>query len=57
MGGSGDGKTTLFKLLQEFYVPDGGNIYYFGVDRRNMDIKDIRKMIAYVPQDCFLFDE
>lgn len=56
VGLSGCGKSTLFKLLQEFYEPHEGDILYFGVSRKEISKDDIRKMIAYVPQDCNLFE-
>ena len=55
-GPSGCGKSTLFKLIQGFYDPAGGHIAYFGVDGRELSRKDIRKLLAYVPQECTLFE-
>lgn len=56
IGGSGEGKTTILQLLQHFYVPDCGQIIFFGEDMRDLSVKVVRQLIAYVPQDCTLFD-
>jgi len=54
-GPSGGGKTTIFKLLLNLYPPKEGNIAIGGKPISNQNIKDIRKKIAYVPQDAYLF--
>ncbi|GAB4199381.1 MAG: ABC transporter ATP-binding protein [Bacteroidia bacterium] len=59
-GKVGSGKSTIFQLLLRFYDADEGNIYIDNKD--NKDIKEhnlyvIRKNIAYVPQDAFLFND
>ncbi len=56
VGGSGGGKSTLIKLLLEFYNPSSGKILFFGTDSRSISIQDIRNLAAYVPQDCTVFD-
>ncbi len=40
VGGSGSGKTVLMNTLLGLKEPDGGNVYYFGHDRRDMSFKD-----------------
>ncbi|MGF0524690.1 ATP-binding cassette domain-containing protein, partial [Agrobacterium pusense] len=55
LGKSGCGKSTLLKLLMRFYETDGGNIRY-GVDNVNaINTESLRKHIAYVTQETFLF--
>lgn len=54
-GPSGGGKSTIFKLLLNFYPPKNGNIIIGGKSISEQTIKDIRKNIAYVPQDAYLF--
>ncbi len=54
-GPSGGGKSTIFKLLLNLYPPNEGNIAISGSSIANQTIKDIRKNIAYVPQDAYLF--
>ena len=55
VGPSGSGKTTLMKLLVGLYRPQGGNIYYNGLDENNIDFNDLRNQIGFVTQDTQLF--
>lgn len=55
VGASGGGKSTLIKLLMRFYNADGGEIFIDGKPIANRSLKALRKMIAYVPQDSYLF--
>ncbi|WP_239615324.1 ABC transporter ATP-binding protein [Cohnella mopanensis] len=55
MGGSGNGKSTLCKLLLGFYRPDSGSIRLLGDDFSQCSLTDWRSRIAYVPQEPFLF--
>ncbi|WP_386682947.1 ABC transporter transmembrane domain-containing protein [Loktanella sp. R86503] len=57
VGPSGAGKTTIIQLLQRFYDPSEGAIRLDGVDLRDMDRADFRKMIALVPQDPVVFGD
>ncbi|WIV11759.1 ABC transporter ATP-binding protein [Proteiniborus sp. MB09-C3] len=54
-GPSGGGKSTIFKLLLNFYPSNEGNITINGKFISNQKIRDIRSNIAYVPQDAYLF--
>lgn len=57
LGKSGCGKSTLLKLLMRFYETGGGNIRY-GVDNVNaINTESLRKHIAYVTQETFLFHD
>jgi len=55
VGLSGSGKTTIFKLLQRFYSPQEGEIYIFGRPISEYTLEEIRSLIAYVPQESYLF--
>lgn len=55
VGYSGSGKTTLTKLLLRFMDVRKGSILIGGVDLREAKQKDIRDVIAYVPQEPLLF--
>ena len=55
-GASGCGKTTLSKLLLGLYPLNGGTIKVNGKDFRNCCLEDLRKQIAYVPQEPYLFN-
>lgn len=54
VGGSGGGKSTVVKLMEGFCQPTGGEIAYFG--RTGLSLSTVRKLFAYVPQECTLFD-
>ncbi|HSJ71698.1 MAG TPA: ABC transporter ATP-binding protein [Acidimicrobiia bacterium] len=55
VGSTGSGKTTLVKLLLRFYDCDEGSITLDGIDLRDMAQSDLRKAMALVSQDVFLF--
>jgi subfamily B ATP-binding cassette protein MsbA len=57
VGGSGSGKTTLINLIPRFYDPTGGRILIDGVDLRDVTMTSLRRQIAMVTQDTFLFDD
>lgn len=56
VGQSGAGKTTIANLLMRFWDVDSGRILISGTDIRDLPIEDLRRMIAYVPQDIHLFN-
>ncbi len=51
LGRNGSGKTTLMKLLLSLYEPTEGRIDVSGFDIRQVTPVDLRKNIAYMPQD------
>jgi len=55
VGYTGSGKTTIIKLLLRLYDVQKGSIKLDGVDIRNIDKQYLRKHIATVSQDAFLF--
>ncbi len=55
VGISGAGKSTLTKLLLRFNDVDSGQVLINGVDIREMLQTDLRKHLAYVPQEPLLF--
>lgn len=55
-GPSGCGKSTLSKLLLSLYPIKGGNISIGGRSYYDLSNEEIRKMIAYVPQEPYLFN-
>ncbi len=54
-GASGCGKTTLSKLLLGLYPLGDGDIRVNGRSMRESDLTDLRRQIAYVPQEPYLF--
>ena len=55
VGRSGAGKSTLAHLIPRFYDPRAGSVLIDERDIRNVKIKSLRKQIAIVSQDPFLF--
>lgn len=55
VGPVGSGKSTLANLLLRFYDPPPGTIRYDGRDLADISLGDLRRSIAYVPQESFLF--
>ncbi len=54
-GTTGAGKTTLIKLLLRLYDVTGGSITIDGTDLRSMNLQQLRRHIALVSQDVYLF--
>ncbi|CAG0986898.1 putative ABC transporter ATP-binding protein [Myxococcaceae bacterium] len=55
VGATGAGKTSVIKLLNRFYDPDRGRVLLDGVDLREMPQQELRRRVALVQQDVFLF--
>ncbi len=55
VGPSGAGKTTLFTLLQRFQDPQHGEITFDRENIANLDLEELRRNIATVPQDPTIF--
>jgi ATP-binding cassette subfamily B protein len=55
VGPSGGGKSTVFNLLLRFYEPRRGSIEIDGQDITSVSRHSLRRQIAYVGQDVFLF--
>jgi ABC-type multidrug transport system fused ATPase/permease subunit len=56
VGPSGSGKTTLAHLLVRFWDPNHGRITMDCHDLRNYHLNELRRCIALVAQDTYLFD-
>ncbi len=56
-GPSGSGKSTLLDATLGLLPPDKGQIYIDDVSLETLDIQKWRRMIGYVPQENFLFNE
>jgi|HigsolmetaAR202D_1030399.scaffolds.fasta_scaffold00023_55 ABC-type multidrug transport system, ATPase and permease components len=55
VGATGVGKSTLVSLLGRVRDPDQGRVLIDGVDVRELPLDTLRRSIAYVPQETFLF--
>jgi ABC-type multidrug transport system fused ATPase/permease subunit len=56
VGQTGSGKTSLARLLSRFFDPSEGEIRLGGVDLKNVPMSALRRRLAVVPQEGFLFD-
>ena len=56
-GPIGSGKTCFVNLILRLYEPQQGIITIDGQDIKNIAAEALRKNIAYVPQDTFLFSD
>ena len=55
VGPSGAGKSTIASLLLKFYEPTSGNILFDDKNATSFPLTQLRKQMAFVPQDVILF--
>ena len=56
VGRSGAGKTTCANLVMRFWDPVEGHVRLSGHDLRDFELEDLRRQIALVSQDTYLFN-
>jgi len=56
VGHTGAGKTTIINLIARFYNYDTGEILLDGIDIKKIKRSSLRKQMAFVLQDAFLFN-
>jgi ATP-binding cassette subfamily B protein len=56
VGTTGAGKTTIAKLMSRLYDPTSGRVSLDGVDLRDISDVDLRRSVAMVTQESFMFD-
>lgn len=56
VGRSGCGKTTLVKLLMDYYSRFEGDITYDGIPITELDVEKLREMISGIHQNVYMFD-
>jgi len=57
IGPTGSGKSTLLALLPRLFNPPRGSVFIDGVDVLDLPLPVLRRQIAMVPQDPFLFSD
>lgn len=57
MGRTASGKSTIAELLVRMYDIDSGTIRIGGINIKDISLETLRKKLAYVPQDVFLFSD
>jgi ATP-binding cassette subfamily B protein len=55
VGPTGSGKTSLVALIARLYDPSEGSVSVDGADLRDVDVSSLRRQIAFVADDPFLF--
>jgi ABC transporter fused permease/ATP-binding protein len=55
VGPSGAGKSTMVAMILQFYHPDSGRIVFDGLDSSTIPLSQLRRQMAFVPQDVMLF--
>ncbi|BDV35574.1 type I secretion system permease/ATPase [Methylocystis iwaonis] len=55
LGANGSGKSTLLKIMAGLYHVQQGQLLLDGAEIRQIDPADVRKSVAYLPQDVRLF--
>lgn len=57
MGETGSGKTTLLSLIGRYYDTTDGKINIDGIDVKDINLASLRRNMAVVQQDTFLFSD
>lgn len=57
VGATGAGKSTIINLLNRFYEIKSGGIFIDGINIKDFKLQNLRKHIAVVLQDVFLFND
>ncbi len=55
VGPTGSGKTSLVALLARLYDPTSGSVSIDGADLREVDVASVRRSVAFVADESFLF--
>ncbi|MFQ5897530.1 MAG: ABC transporter ATP-binding protein [Candidatus Methylomirabilia bacterium] len=55
VGTTGEGKTTIARLLNRTYEVSRGQVLLDGVDVREWSLTTLRRQVGLIPQDVFLF--
>ncbi len=55
VGATGAGKSTLARLVVRFYDPQRGSITLDGTELRDIQLTSLRRRVAFVPQEGYLF--
>lgn len=55
IGGTGSGKSTLVNLIPRFYDTVKGSIRVNGIDVKDYQLQELRRLIGVVPQKAMLF--
>jgi len=57
IGKTGSGKSTIAHLLLRMYDPQQGNVLLDRTNIRTMQLQELRRQVAYTPQEAYLFSD
>jgi ATP-binding cassette, subfamily B, multidrug efflux pump len=57
LGKTGSGKSTIINLITRLYDIEKGAIFIDGIPIKNINLKNLREAIGFVPQESFLFSD
>ncbi|MGN6567288.1 MAG: ABC transporter ATP-binding protein [Flavipsychrobacter sp.] len=57
IGRTGSGKSTIAHLLLRMYDPQEGEVTMDGISVKKFNLQQLRRQIAYTPQEAFLFSD
>jgi len=57
VGRTGEGKSTIGRLLLGLYTPEEGTLRFDGTELRQLDLDHVRRQIGVVAQEPFLFND
>ncbi len=57
VGESGVGKSSLIDLIMAYYFPSQGSVLIDGIPSNQVDLHELRRSVAIVPQDITLFND
>ncbi|MDR2029741.1 MAG: ABC transporter ATP-binding protein/permease [Treponema sp.] len=57
LGRTGSGKSTLIKTLTRMVDPPAGSVFVYGLDVREWDLDELRRLFGVTPQDSYLFSD
>jgi ATP-binding cassette subfamily B protein/subfamily B ATP-binding cassette protein MsbA len=55
VGLTGSGKSTLLRMVPRFLDPTAGTVFLDGHDVADLALEDLRRQVAFVPQEPYLF--
>lgn len=56
VGASGSGKSSLIQLIECFYRPSSGAVFFQGMDMKELNVRWLRDQLGLVSQQPTLFD-
>jgi ATP-binding cassette, subfamily B, multidrug efflux pump len=57
IGKTGSGKSTIVQMLLRMYDTTGGDVLVDGRNIRSYDLEELRRQVAYAPQEAYLFSD